>query len=331
MRWPTVTVAILTYNGETYLDAILSAIESQDYPASVDVLVIDSGSTDSTLDIVRAHPSVRLHEIPNSEFGHGRTRNLAVRLAESEIVVLLTHDAVPVGDSFLQRMVEPFETQTLKTEPLKTEPLEAQMVAAVLARQVARRNAPPALKYIIDRVFAAQGPAGTVTVHTASATPSAGSETAAFLSDVAVALRRSVVVDEVPYRDVAYAEDQLLGRDLLAAGYAKAYAPDAVVEHSNDGNLREFGERALADRRGLNSIGIPPTHTSWVAALARLVKWSAVDSGLILRDPGYTFGEKARWLMLNPVYHAVRVWNDHKGARDFVGDDDAKRGADGEV
>src|SRR5690606_31114836 len=145
-------------------------------------------------------------------------------------------------------------------------------------------HAPPALKYIIERVFAAQGPAGVVTVHE-GAPQGEGVETASFLSDVAVALRRSVVVSEVPYRDVEYAEDQLMGRDLLAAGYAKAYAPDAVVEHSNDGDLREFGERALADRRGLNSIGIPPTHTSWGSALARLVKWSAVDTTLIARDP----------------------------------------------
>lgn len=314
--WPTVTVAILTYNGETYLDAILSALESQDYPASVGVLVIDSGSTDRTLDIVRARTSVRLHEIPNSEFGHGRTRNLAVRLAESEIVVLLTHDAVPIGHSFVRHLIAPFENER---------------VAAVLARQVARPNAPPALKYIIDRVFDAQGPAGVTTIHVNDGDTLVGVTTASFLSDVAVALRRSVVVSTVPYRDVPYAEDQLMGRDLLAAGYAKAYTPDAVVEHSNDGNLREFGERALADRRGLNAVGIPPAYTSWLSALARLVKWSAVDTALIVNDRNFSFGEKVRWLVVNPIYHAVRVWNDRKGAREFGKDSSAERGEHGEV
>src|SRR5690606_33874099 len=137
-------------------------------------------------------------------------------------------------------------------------------------------------KYIIGRVFAAQGPLGEVSVHRGGG--DGGQEpAAAFLSDVAVALRRSVVAGSVPYRDVSYAEDQLLGRDLLAAGFAKAYAPDAVVEHSNDGTLREFRARALADRRGLNSIGFVPRRSSWVGALAGLVKWSAVDSLLILR------------------------------------------------
>lgn len=301
-HWPTVTVAILTYNGEAYLSAILHALEQQDYAAAVEVLVLDSGSTDRTLDIVRERPGVLLHEIPNSQFGHGRTRQLAIELARTELVVLLTHDAVPLGSSFLRHLAEPFEDER---------------VAAVLARQVARPHAPPALKYIIDRVFAAQGAPGVVTVRSGGeAQPEAS--VASFLSDVAVALRRSVVVGAVPYRDVSYAEDQLLGRDLLAAGHSKAYAPDAVVEHSNDGNLREFGARALADRRGLNAVGIPPTHASWASALARLVKWSAVDSVLIVRDTSYTFGQKVRWLALNPAYHAVRVWNDYKGALEFV-------------
>lgn len=314
--WPTVTVVILTYNGEAYLDAILGSLDEQIYPADFDVLVIDSGSTDATLDIVRAHERVRLHEIPNSDFGHGRTRQLAVGLSETEVVVLLTHDAVPVGYSFLCSLVEPFENE---------------QVAAVLARQVARRGAPPALRYIIERVFAAQGPPGLVTVHTHPATMSAGVTAESFLSDVAVALRRSIVVDRVPYRDVPYAEDQLMGHDLIAAGFAKAYAPDAVVEHSNDGNLREFGERALADRRGLNSIGIAPTHTSWGSALARLVKWSAVDTTLILRDRELSFGEKLRWIVVNPAYHAVRVWNDHKGAREFGRECTVRWGTDGEA
>lgn len=318
--WPSVTVAILTFNGETYLDAILTALRDQDYPSSLEVLVVDSGSTDGTLDIVRAHPGVRLHEIPNSEFGHGRTRNLAVQLADSEAVVLLTHDAVPVGRSFVRSIVAPFESKE---------------VAAVLARQVARRNAPPALKYIIERVFAAQGPLGEVSLHGGGG-DGRQQQAAAFLSDVAVALRRSVVAGSVPYRDVSYAEDQLLGRDLLAAGFAKAYAPDAVVEHSNDGTLREFGARALADRRGLNSIGFAPSHASWGSALARLVKWSAIDSVLILRDRELLFGEKLRWLVVNPAYHAVRVWNDLRGAREFERDGTAdlptaKRGTDGEV
>src|SRR5690606_32637414 len=133
-------------------------------------------------------------------------------------------------------------------------------------------------------VFRAQGSGDGVMLHDRASAAVTGTDVAAFVSDVAVAVRRSAVLGEVSYRDVAYAVDQLLGRDMLEAGHVKAYVAGAVVGHSNDGSLREFGERALADRRGLNLVGIPPANVSWWAPWARLVKWSAVDSALIVRD-----------------------------------------------
>ena len=44
-----------------------------------------------------------------------------------------------------------------------------------------------------------------------------------FYSDVNSAARKDILTGEVPYRDVSYAEDQLLGRDVISAGYIKAY------------------------------------------------------------------------------------------------------------
>ena len=69
------TVVIPTYNGELYLRRILTALREQKIDGEFEVMVIDSGSTDATLDIVSDYPEVRLHEIKNSEFGHGKTRN----------------------------------------------------------------------------------------------------------------------------------------------------------------------------------------------------------------------------------------------------------------
>jgi glycosyltransferase involved in cell wall biosynthesis len=92
---PRVTVTVLTFNRDRFIDAILTAVEAQTYDGDVDILVVDSGSTEDTLSIVASHSAVRLHAIPNSEFGHGKTRNLAAHLAASEVVAYLTHDAAP--------------------------------------------------------------------------------------------------------------------------------------------------------------------------------------------------------------------------------------------
>ena len=296
---PSATVAILTFNGEEYLDDILSALDQQDYPGDFDVLVVDSGSNDRTLDIVRAHPSVRLHEIPNEEFSHGRTRNLAAQLATGEIVAYLTHDAVPVGARWLAAIAAPFADER---------------VAAVLGKQVARPSAPPALKYDIARVFARQGQDGVVTVHEDDGTlDEEERRIATFYSDAASAARRSILLGEIPYRDVDYAEDQVFGREVIAAGYRKAYAPDAVVEHSNDGTLRDFGARIAADLTGLRDIGTPIPPVSRFAAFKAWARWTLADTGRILTDRDYGWGRRLYWLIVNPAYQAVK-WSSYRGA-----------------
>ena len=54
---------------------------------------------------------------------------------------------------------------------------------------------------------------------------------------------------------VAYAEDQLLARDMLAAGYAKVYRPDAAVIHSHDYAPLELLRRSFDEWRGLREVG----------------------------------------------------------------------------
>ena len=301
MRPPSVTVAILTWNGEKYLDAILTAVEGQQYDGEVEVLVIDSGSTDGTLDIVRAHPAVRLHEIPNSEFGHGKTRDLAARLATGEIVAYLTHDAVPLHDGWLAAIVQP-----MADDP---------RISAVMGKQVARPGCFPMLKYEIASVFRTMGPdfGTTVFYDNGSLVDDALRAGATFYSDANSAARRSVLTGDVPYRDVDYAEDQVLGRDLIAAGHRKAYAPRAVVEHSNDLTLRESGERIQDEVLGLRRIGTPIPPLSRLGAAKLAVRGALVDSARIVVDRDYSRAERVGWFFRNPAYHVVK-WTNYRRA-----------------
>lgn len=295
------TVTVLTYNGESYLDALLTAVEHQDYPGRYDILVIDSGSTDATLGIVAAHPDVRLHRIPNSEFGHGRTRNLAAELSTGEVVVYLTHDAVPASDRWLTELLAPLA--------------DDERIAAVVGRQVARPSAPPVLKYDIRRMFDHLGsPHGITVVHDVGRELSDEERFhATFYSDANSAARRSILTGPVPYRDVDYSEDQLFGRDLYDGGFRRAYAPQATVEHSNDTTLRTFGTRIAADVLGLRRAGTLVEPMSRITAAKQAVKWAAADSALILVDRDYSPVEKLRWLLSNPWYHAVK-WSAYRRA-----------------
>lgn len=296
------TVVVLTYNGERYLEAILDALDAQRIDGGFEVLVIDSGSQDRTLEIVRARDGVRLHEIPNSEFGHGRTRNLAAHLARGRVVVYLTHDAVPAHDRWLYEILKPFDLDD--------------RVVAVMGKQVARPGCFPLLKYEIASVFSGFGPDfGTTLFYEDDFVDSDAVRNAVtFYSDVNSAARRDILTGRVPYRDVSYAEDQLLGRDVVAAGLVKAYAPRAAVVHSNDLTLAEYDDRMADETLGLREVGIDVARPSVGVVIRMFARGVLRDQISILRDREYGVRRKLYWSLVNPAFHVQRWRGVRRGA-----------------
>ena len=297
------TVVILTYNGEQHLEGILNAVHAQRYGGTFETLVIDSGSTDSTLDIIAKNPWVRLHQIPNSEFGHGKTRNLGAHLAKGRYVVYLTHDATPASDRWLHEITAPFDI--------------SERIVAVMGSQVPRADAFPLLRYDVKNTFASFGPMhGTTLFYDDDFIQDEGVRNAVtFYSDVNSAARRSVLTGEIPYRDVSYAEDQLLGRDVIDAGYIKAYAPRAVVWHSNEMTILEYDDRMFEETQGLREVGIDVALPS-IPTVAKLVVGGVLrDAVRLVRDREVTTKRKLHGLLVNPAYHVQRWRGVRRGVR----------------
>src|SRR5262245_48205054 len=106
-RDPAVTLLVPTWNAGPEFPDILARMRAQRLDRPFEVLVIDSGSTDGTAEFLRGQP-VRLVEIPNSEFNHGLTRNLGIRKAGGQIVIMATQDARPADEQWMQRLVDCF-------------------------------------------------------------------------------------------------------------------------------------------------------------------------------------------------------------------------------
>jgi rhamnosyltransferase len=298
---PSATVAILTYNGETYIGAILEALRTQVYDGQWSVLIIDSGSTDRTLEIIANYPEVTLHQIPNSDFGHGKTRNLAAALSSAQFVAYLTHDAVPSSPRWLTEIVRPM--------------VDDDRVVAVMGKQVPRPSCYPLLKYEIQLGFRGMGPdfGTTIFFDNGTLTEPGFRDSAAFYSDANSATRRDILLGPVPYRDVSYAEDQLFGRDLIEGGYRKAYAPAAAVEHSNDLTILQSGRRIREEVMGLLEIGmVIPAHSR--RKVVRLIlRGILTDSARIATDRDFSVVQKLAWLVRNPGYVVVK-WVNYRRA-----------------
>jgi glycosyltransferase involved in cell wall biosynthesis len=84
-----VSVVVAVRNGARFLKQALDSIGgSQARPA--EILVIDGGSTDGTLDIVRARPELTL--VPQQSRGIARAYNEAIERASSDLVAFISHD-----------------------------------------------------------------------------------------------------------------------------------------------------------------------------------------------------------------------------------------------
>jgi glycosyltransferase involved in cell wall biosynthesis len=104
---PNTSIVILTKNAGPEFRSTLSQIYSQETQHAFEVVIVDSGSTDQTLEIMNLFP-VRKFTIPPSEFNFGLTRNYAFSLARGDYVATLSQDAVPLNKHWLQNLIQPF-------------------------------------------------------------------------------------------------------------------------------------------------------------------------------------------------------------------------------
>ncbi len=104
------SVFIPTLNAGPQFTDLLQRLDEQETDFDFDVLVVDSGSKDDTAQLVRNQKSgrFRLHEIPKSQFQHGRTRNLGIRMTDGEYVAILTQDALPADRHWLRNLIGGF-------------------------------------------------------------------------------------------------------------------------------------------------------------------------------------------------------------------------------
>jgi glycosyltransferase involved in cell wall biosynthesis len=104
---PVCSIVIRAYNEEKHIGRLLSGITHQTI-ADVQIILVDSGSTDSTVAIARTYP-VEVVSIRPQEFTFGRSLNLGVAAARAERVVIASAHVYPVYPDWLERLIEPLD------------------------------------------------------------------------------------------------------------------------------------------------------------------------------------------------------------------------------
>lgn len=300
----SVTVAIPVLNGAGHLEEVLDAVRRQRVDIPVELLIVDSGSTDGSLEIARRHGATVI-EIPRSEFSHGGTRNLAIERSSGDVIAFLTQDATPAGEQWLASIVEGFE--------------QAADVALVFGPHIPR----PGHSHVFAREmrdhFRTWGEGRRIDVQRLQRSPDALAEyrlhpyRLQFFSDVNGAVAR-LAWERVPYRAVPYAEDQLLAREMIEAGYAKVFHPGAAVYHSHDYRPVQFLQRYFDEFRSLREV-LGHVEAFGLEHVARTVYHQTRLDREFLESEGVAGVALRRALARSARHHLVRSVGAGLGAR----------------
>ncbi|HOE65375.1 MAG TPA: glycosyltransferase [Candidatus Hydrogenedentes bacterium] len=209
-------VVVRSRNDIAFIRGTLEAVRRQTMPCRL--LNIDNGSTDGTLDVVRAFTD-ELVQIPAGDYVPGRVLNKAMEMTDGEVVVFLNSDATPQGANWLENLLRA---------------IDGDDVAAAYGRQIARPDARPLFAHETDRAFG-DGVEAQRWVH--------------FFSMASSAIRRRAWRARPFSEAIQFSEDIEWSYWARKAGYKIAYAPDSVAMHSHNYTLRQsyrrhFGEGA---------------------------------------------------------------------------------------
>ncbi len=103
-----VSIIIRTFNEEAHIQKLLKNIFNQVVNFEFEVIVVDSGSTDSTLEKASQF-TIKIVKILPEKFSFGYSLNKGIELAKGDYCVFISAHCYPVGEKWLEEIVKPFD------------------------------------------------------------------------------------------------------------------------------------------------------------------------------------------------------------------------------
>ena len=247
------SVVIRTYNEEKYLDKLLTAVGSQKCElVDVEVVIVDSGSTDKTLDIAREH-NCRITQIKKSEFTFGRSLNLGCEFANGDFFIFVSGHCIPVNDYWLDEICRP-------------------LIEGVTNYSYGRQEGKDTTKYSEYRHFDKWFPKY-------SKVPQKGY----FCNNANAAVTRGAWETYGFDEELSGLEDMHLAQKLVKDGSGVGYVATSSVYHIHDETWAQVRVRYEREAYALNQI-MPQVHFSIVDFFRYFFSSVVSDSGSAIKD-----------------------------------------------
>lgn len=295
-----VSVVLPVKDGARFLRRTLPLLLSQSIEARLEIVGIDSGSEDDSVDVLIQHGATVL-SIPPAEFDHGMTRNLAAEHARGDVLVFLSQRSCPIGDRWLAPLlaaldsdpevvgvcsrVLPYPDADVLTGRDGEQELSSSPVRQ--RKQITDWPAYTAMSEHQRRVF--------LNFHTVSA------------AIRAEAWRRT------PFRSVrTLGEDLLWAREVVEDGWALVHEPASTVHHSHNYTLGELFARNVDD--GIANRDVNGREVDRAAILPQIRALAGGDWTYLRDTLGLTGEELEHWQLQSVLRRTAQTVGQWLGA-----------------
>lgn len=233
----SVSIVIPAKNGGAIFEEVLWGIKGQKFEGEVELLVVDSGSTDGTVKKAAEYGS-RILEISPGEFNHGATRNYGIKNSKGDFIVLMTQDAVPADEFWLKNLVDTFDND--------------ERIAGVYARQIPRQDADVLTKRNLNDWLTGRSVYSVQEIKDLEdfeKMPPMEKYLTCVFDNVCSAVRRKAW-EKVPFKRNDFGEDIEWAKRALLSGWKISYQPKAAVVHSHNRSVAyEYGRTYMCHRK----------------------------------------------------------------------------------
>lgn len=266
---------VRSYNEERHIRRLLDGLARQTV-TDVEIVLVDSGSTDATAEIAAGYGAGVVH-LRREEFSFGHSLNVGCRHARGDVLVLASAHVYPVYDDWLERLLSHFDNPD---------------IALVYGSQ--RGN--EITRYSEHQLFRAWFPAA-----------SNSNQVHPFCNNANAAIRRSVW-ERVPYDEsLTGLEDVAWAKQVMTFGYRIAYDADAGIVHVHDQRLPEIFNRYR--REAIAMKAIYPNGRFGLWDFCRLV------SANVAADWRHAAREGVLWSNMAdvPLFRLMQFWGTYRG------------------
>ena len=224
-----VSIFIPTKNAGPEFATVLEKIYGQK-EKQMEVIIVDSGSIDKTLKIASSFPT-EIHEIMPEEFGHGKTRNLALKYSSADYIAFLSQDAVPADEYWLSNLLRNFSDEA---------------TAGVFSKQIPRKEAKEIQRFFYkyyfpnDKIIRPQKEYNSIQN--------------GFFSNVSSCIKKDIL-QKYRFNDtILTTEDQEWAKRVTDHGFKTIYESESIVIHSHNHNIKKIFQSYFDSALALSEI-----------------------------------------------------------------------------